>query len=505
MPLYYSSCTLCEVTMNTTRSTRKYSMKLPQIKRSYYKYHHIEAFCLLDCQKNMSNEGGNNDPKTPKYSQYRVDSATWNRYLIQGWNCVLFNNPNPESWAPFLNDAGCGRTATIPHPEKGDLNNDIHPIFARENWVQEMEDELWHMLYPVLRLASKMLLSKAALAFFRRVLFGSARRGGGRTYLHYVAPEDPKDQEEEVLKCLNAVALKLRLLFAACASDPKKVDQPAQTHAAHCVSQQDFGKGYFLRGDLENLPKDDGQTHFLLINQAYADFFATYGDRERRQKTVSPSDLVRTTLSLAISLVHEIGHAFYARDRTDGDETYEEPYFDLEQHNDEVELGCALEVVMFGVIINAAVHPQHGAQLDWQPIVNELVGEYIVVIDENHLTFPMHPTWMHSLTTQAFWDQLERRPASKQLKGLFVRTDVTFGATLDVVKRHWIWRDTKSLLTIWGHRRNAAALAKKVTSRNQREKRKRAREPELSVAAGRYALRSKKQRVESMLSIAAAR
>ncbi|KAH4222124.1 hypothetical protein HBI24_095100 [Parastagonospora nodorum] len=520
MPLCDFFLGLCEPTMNTIRSNRTPEMNLLYMKRSYHKHRWTEALFLLNCQRSMSNEDGNNSPRTTKdgdgdkrprstnYSHYDCGDADWDGYLTRGWKNVLWNNPDFGAWESQLHQAGCGRKADISDPEEGDLTNEIHPVFARQQWVQDIPDDSWEILSPVLRLASKMLLSKPALSFFRRILYGVERRGGGRMYLHYEAPVDVGEQENEVRRCLELLARKLRLLFAATPNKPESSEDPEtepQTHAVHCVSHHHFGKEYFIRDGLDKLPEDNGQFHFLLINQAYAELFTSYARRRRDSEPTSPSDLVRATFSLATSLVHETGHAFYARDRTDGDESYAEPFFELQQHDENVELGSALEFQMFNVLVNTVVHPWQGVQLEWQPVVKQLVGEYVEVLrgSENYLTLPMDPTWMHSLTTQAFWDELETKPTTEQLKGLYVPTDVEFGATFDSKAKVWTWKQSPGALTRCGRTPNESALAKKVRSRKQREKRKKAKQPKLSVTAGRYGLRSKTGRIDNLLSIAA--
>ncbi|EAT82286.1 hypothetical protein SNOG_09951 [Parastagonospora nodorum SN15] len=457
-------------------SNRTPEMNLLYMKRSYHKHRWTEALFLLNCQRSMSNEDGNNSPRTTKdgdgdkrprstnYSHYDCGDADWDGYLTRGWKNVLWNNPDFGAWESQLHQAGCGRKADISDPEEGDLTNEIHPVFARQQWVQDIPDDSWEILSPVLRLASKMLLNGYYMVL-------SAGEAG--------APVDVGEQENEVRRCLELLARKLRLLFAATPNKPESSEDPEtepQTHAVHCVSHHHFGKEYFIRDGLDKLPEDNGQFHFLLINQAYAELFTSYARRRRDSEPTSPSDLVRATFSLATSLVHETGHAFYARDRTDGDESYAEPFFELQQHDENVELGSALEFQMFNVLVNTVVHPWQGVQLEWQPVVKQLV---------------------------AFWDELETKPTTEQLKGLYVPTEVEFGATFDSKAKVWTWKQSPGALTRCGRTPNESALAKKVRSRKQREKRKKAKQPKLSVAAGRYGLRSKTGRIDNLLSIAA--
>jgi hypothetical protein len=419
------------------------------------------------CPLDQSNRNGSLISKlsiSPVTKRFDCLDSDWNTYLTQGWDNVVWNK-EPEAWAEELDQAGCGQVE-LPDPSMGDLDNQVHPIFARLNWVQGFSNDLWAVFLPSLRLASKMVLSEPALAFFRRVQFGVEKKTNfGRTYLDYIPPQDARSENAEVRSSLDALSCRLQLLFAATPSE----ESTRQIHAAHCVSHLHFGRDYFIRGEISSLPEDDGQFQYLLINQAYADYLTSYTRKLKTGKSTSPSDFVRTTFCLAASLVHEIGHAFYARDRMSRNEDYTEPFFDLAQHNPEPELGYALEYALFGVSINACIHPEHGVALEWQPIVKQQVGDCVALIDENHLNFPIDPRWMYSLLKKSFWDQVERESVEEQLRALMVPTDVSFGATLDLRTRHWVWRKRKTEITRFGKRLNGMALAKKVKALKQRK------------------------------------
>lgn len=440
------------------------------------KYHNLYA-----CQSSQSSRDGDKTLRAstsratflsstnhvvafPSTNRFDCSDADWNRYLTQGWDNVVWNK-DPEAWAEALEQAGCGRVE-LPEPRMGDLDIQVHPIFARLNWVQAMSNDLWEVLLPSLRLASKLLLSQPAMAFFRQIQFGIEQKTvSGRTYLHYVKPRDPNIQDSEVRSSLDALGSRLQLLFAA---TPSKISS-CQIHAAHCVSHYHFGRDYFIRGDVSSLPEDDGQFQYLLINQAYADYLTTYARKRVKGEDTSASDFVRATFCLASSLVHEVGHAFYARNRMDINENYDEPFFDLAQHDAEPELGHALEYAIFGVSITACIHPEHGVALEWQPIVKQQVGDSVAVIDENYLNYPIDPRWMHGLLTKNFWHRVENAPYEEQLRPLMVPTNVSHGATLDPKTRNWVWRTRKTDLTRFGTNLNRAALAKKVKLLKQRE------------------------------------
>jgi hypothetical protein len=446
---------------------------------------------MRECQ----NRDGNlifKTPTSPVIKRFDCPDSDWNRYLTQGWENVVWNK-DPEAWAEDLNEAGCGQ-AELPDPHLGDLVNQVHPMFARLNWVQGFSEDLWEVLLPSLKLASKMLLSEPALAFFRRVLFSIEKKTESRrTHLHYTELQDPSTEDNEVRTSLDALSCRLQLLFAA---TPSK-ESSWQIHAAHCVSHHHFGRDYFIRGDVSNLSDDDGQFQYLLINQAYANYFTAYAQKRKIGESTSPSDFVRSTFCLAASLVHEIGHAFYARDRINRDENYSEPYFDLAQHNPEPELGYALEYALFGVSINACVHPEHGAALEWQPIVKQQVGDCVAVIDENYLNYAIDPRWMYSLLTKDFWDKVEDKPVEEQMRAIMIPTDVTFGATLDPKTRNWIWRKRRAELTRFGTKLNCAALAKKVKALKQRKVRGE-KTRIVRAIAGTYSTRAKKEHASKL-------
>jgi hypothetical protein len=86
----------------------------------------------------------------------------------------------------------------LSEPVMGDLENTINSVFAPDNWPLEdftsnPNSDLWVALKPALRLASHMLTSKAALAFFRRLRFGveTVNEETHETYLDYEDPSAP--------------------------------------------------------------------------------------------------------------------------------------------------------------------------------------------------------------------------------------------------------------------------------------------------------------------------
>jgi hypothetical protein len=180
----------------------------------------------------------------------------------------------------------------------------------------------------------------------------------------------------------------------------------AQLHAMHCVSQSEFGEKIFVRGNVNKLPPDDGQTHYLILNHAYA-MYASRPDP-------TPAETVRFVFSLALSLVHETAHTFYARNVTDGKEDYVEPYYDLDQHMhdpnepDSGELGFALKHLIFKHSVKSKIHPTKGVEIEWEPMLKSRVDLEVVRVP-SHQILPVHTWWLHSFVQQEFWDRASRR------------------------------------------------------------------------------------------------
>ncbi|KAF2026890.1 hypothetical protein EK21DRAFT_73189, partial [Setomelanomma holmii] len=205
-----------------------------------------------------------------------------------------------------------------------DLNSPVHPMYHPRNWILEdfpNKTNTWLALEPALNVASKLLTSTPALAFFRRVKYGKKARAGGRMYLEYDEPENTTTEDAAVKNDLNSLAQCVVILFGAFKPEPR---EPNQDGARQYMSQEDFGKGVFIRGEINRLPADDGQYQYIILNEA----FAAYAENSNP----SPVDAIRSAFIVAVLLVHETAHAFYARDFYDMNENYKEPFFDLQQY-----------------------------------------------------------------------------------------------------------------------------------------------------------------------------
>jgi hypothetical protein len=73
---------------------------------------------------------------------------------------------------------------------------------------------------------------------------------------------------------------------------------------------------------------------------------------------------MHTPWLLVSTVIHEIGHAFYARNRTDGFEEYLEPYFHRDQTDCTPELGSALDFLIYGTNSNTIIDPVQSGYLE---------------------------------------------------------------------------------------------------------------------------------------------
>jgi hypothetical protein len=142
---------------------------------------------------------------------------------------------NLHGYAEELGACNCGEVKLSGEP-LGDLKGEVHHIFAADNWPLENFEskegkKAWKRMEPALQLATRFLLSKAGLAFFRHVRFGEGGahaedQGCDRNYLAYDEPSSErnrtkeeqiviKDLEEQiVIKDLEKLAKRIKCVFS---------------------------------------------------------------------------------------------------------------------------------------------------------------------------------------------------------------------------------------------------------------------------------------------------
>lgn len=232
----------------------------------------------------------------------------------------------------ILDSLGYGELADKSLPV-ANLKNSIHPLISTRAFIEDSYDitaqsRLWDGLRPALQLASRMLISAPVMAILRRRKYGQeiphrhgSRTPGFRSYYKIVKPstqEDHPSADACVMQDLMRLARKLRFVFGAI--KPGSCDA-AQIHALHCVSPEEVGRRAFVRCDPFDIPMSTYEYHYIAINETYGQYF-----KHAPRRTLSRDR--RPQWSLAVTLIHEMIHAYYARDRVDGKEGYHEPWYD---------------------------------------------------------------------------------------------------------------------------------------------------------------------------------
>jgi hypothetical protein len=360
----------------------------------------------------------------------------------------------------------------LSEPVMGDLENTIHPVFAPDHWPLEdftsnPNSDLWVALKPALRLASHMLTSKAALAFFRRLRFGveTVNEETHETYLDYEDPSAPVQEEQEkmVLRDLQDISKRIKFLFAA----HKPEEGEGLVHAITMMSQERFGKRLFVRGgDLSQMPDESSGYLYTALHPAYKAYatstiFGKY----------SACQYARFAFSLASTVVHETAHAYYAHHTQADHEEWNEPLVDLMQFDEDGlgELGCALETALFKDLITSTIHPRNGVTLQSGPTYKELVGKSVVSISSS-LIFPVDPRWLHSLLTTDFWNSVSQMSDKEQLRALYIpRVEEGICLTMDKHRHEeWGWRE----VVLDAHKAKEQLKAKRTKAARKEKDRK---------------------------------
>jgi len=204
----------------------------------------------------------------PNPKRYDCSNDDWKKHLNHEADQI---ERTQNIWNVRLKECGCC-DIDLGGPETGTLVTPIHPLYRPERWIFEdfpNDSNLWRQIEPALKLASEIIESEPAMSFFRRIMYGTPVTKAGRTYLEYDQPKDTAEQDVAVREALINLAKHTRILFGAI---HLKDSTDGQTHAIALVSQKWFGEQNFIRGNVDRLPVvDDYKTHYLAINQAYAE------------------------------------------------------------------------------------------------------------------------------------------------------------------------------------------------------------------------------------------
>jgi hypothetical protein len=317
-------------------------------------------------------------------------------------------------------------------------NNTITPIFNKDQWPLAIFDTTspnsasWASLQPMLLLASRMLECEPTMSVLRKIRYGNQVKDktSGRFYLQYKQPKTVAARNThngQVQKDLVALKDKLGFVWGA----PILSDQsPAQIHAMHVVSLSEK-KVLFQRRRHYNALEKDGEKHYIIVNDVYRQYFNQ--SAQRRGPNRSPLRDAKTIWTGASTMVHEVIHVYFARDRTDGNETYKEPYFTLEEartgergfleraaerarkgnsqeektdKGDQGELGDALDFTLYNAHINCITLPTTGSECEtYQHDVSwtKNGAEVAELKRPGFLIYPIPPSWFLKQLKDDFW------------------------------------------------------------------------------------------------------
>jgi hypothetical protein len=387
-------------------------------------------------------------PSKGALKDYTCSIKEWNKYIAHGSDQTVISR---KDWGRQIDRCFCGDIEDS-ESSQGDLSTAIHPIFAATNWPMEnfvtiegSESNLWKAIKPALQLASNLITSKAALSFFRRLHYGKKRKDpiSGRVYLHYEPQNSSKrdKQDSRVLEELNEAAKRLNIVFAA--FDTAKVtpeSQDGQIHALHVIDDNMFGNGIYMRGKKTDLPMGERE-HYIMVNAAYMEYAKDV------KQNPNASEYARFAVSLAFSLAHEVGHAYYAHKSNMTQDDYSEPFFTVDQYCETPELGCALDTVLLGdkEILSVFMNPKTGAEMESETIVKTMYEGKIVMI-KGHLVSPISSSWTHLFLDQRFWDKIDGLEGDDALNAFHIPGLGDECMVLTYPERNLIWGMRKDFL-----------------------------------------------------------
>jgi hypothetical protein len=378
-------------------------------------------------------------PERDISKSFSCPEATWNSYVANTGSLFLLG---PGSgFDAVLESEGFGEIA-LPSPASTPLTNPIHPLFAPSRFTLEdfrINPSLYADIEPALRLTSHMLTSTPVLSYFRTLKYGVEVADAEVDRTYFASADIPSFSIEEanadIMQDLLSLSEKLFFLFTAI-----KPEGQAQVHGIHYVSQSAFGERVSLHpnDDVSRLPPNDGKSHYIALNAAYKSYFTSSSFR-------TPTKDMRTCWLLASTLIHELGHAFYARDRCDGFEDYVEPFFCRDQTSLSPELGNALDVLIYGTHLNTIVHPVKGGYIEHWQIPSARKGQ-VRVTTESHVISPVSSTWLEKWFSKELWQRAVMLTVEEQVTAFRVPQSSHAAVRPDLKNYMFTWKPRREVL-----------------------------------------------------------
>ena len=247
----------------------------------------------------------------------QCDDETWRQCVQESYKDDAYLVAPWKDWKDYLDISDYGDMTSV---SACNLRNQPHALFHHSHLLGENDPvigrRLWEGIYSALQLASRLLVSAPVIGFFRLLKYGNEVTDIASPYktLDSSGVEDYPGAGGDVHDDLMRLSSKLVLLFGAMKSDASNKNQ---RHAIFTVECKDISKYVYIRC---NLPPNPHEFHYIVINKIYGHCLKT------SQRRTSLRDQ-RTQWSLAITLIHELAHAYYALTKWTGSDDYLEPRY----------------------------------------------------------------------------------------------------------------------------------------------------------------------------------
>ncbi|KAL5428324.1 hypothetical protein PMIN07_011186 [Paraphaeosphaeria minitans] len=209
-----------------------------------------------------------------------------------------------------------------------ELCNSIHPLLSRERWL-DVSDQHWHLLQPVLRLASMFLTTPSCWSWYEHVAAGVIKRDhNGRAYIDPPAEQLTKEQRQHAVRSILSNLAETTYLSVG--DDGYSVDTTAGFKTnAYCIAEI----------DLDN----PDASHIVLSPEKFKTLHAL------GRSSFSQRGYLFIVFGLAVTVLHEIANLFYCASHRFASRTLEEPSFQRDGPLSRVrEMGNSWEQVSFG-------------------------------------------------------------------------------------------------------------------------------------------------------------
>jgi hypothetical protein len=266
-----------------------------------------------------------------------------------------------------------------------DLPETIHPILARENWLDmdvnvRGDNTLWNNLQPALRFVTQMLTNEAALLWWTHLFYGETKleEESKETYLAETSWSWNRDALLVVRQHLSqTIAGQIKFTFYKADESEYGKTFSSWTEIIETLdpSVSPEEKKYLFQKQYV------GELVMSAFRSEFKDYFI-HGNRSLQQD-------LSTSFLLGVTIIHEIAHAVNqlhgnaaftrgVQSRGPCDNDIIEPCFSRVEALDPTyphkrnELGWSLESYLFGLGFGATMMPEHGASDLWHSSMDAL-------------------------------------------------------------------------------------------------------------------------------------